>query len=77
MNAYVGRLRNVQRPVQLLRKSIFRDTFGTIKKKKKKKQLIKHRELGTKLPPKKKKIKEQGQSCLNDIGFSPATFSYQ
>lgn len=43
MNAYVGRLRNVQRPAQFLRKSIFSDTFGTVKKKSKK-QLVKHRE---------------------------------
>ena len=59
MNAYVGRLRNVQRPAQFLRKSIFSDTFGTVKKKNLKKQLVKHRELGTKLPPQNTKARRE------------------
>lgn len=69
MNAYVGRLRNVRSPAQLLGKSIFSNTFGTILKNLKK-QLIKHRELGTKLPPQKSNTKAKREGATpNGIGF--------
>ena len=58
MNAYVGRLRNVQRPVQLLRKSIFSDTFGTIKKKEEEETTHKTQRTGNKITTKKKKKKK-------------------
>lgn len=69
MSAYVGRFRYVHRLSQLFRMRIFSNTFGTIKNNKKK-LLIKHRELGTKLPPKNQNKNKEKRSCLNDTEFS-------
>lgn len=64
MNAYVGRLRNVQRPAQFLRKSILATHLAQLKKKNLKKQLVKHRELGTKLPPQNTKARREGAAPM-------------
>lgn len=66
MNAYVGRFRNVHRLSQLLKMRIFSNTFGPIKKIRLRK-LIKHRELGRKLPPKKSNTKTRREGAVSMI----------